>query len=58
MFSARFLLFACLLALLLATLVPMPTESKITYIKPLWQPVSEWSPPEAGAYTRPLLSST
>ena len=46
MFSARFLLLACLFFLLLAALVPTPTEGKITYIKPLWQPVSEWSPPE------------
>lgn len=30
----------------LAASSPTPTQAKITYIKPLWQPVSEWSPPE------------
>tara|TARA_B110000977_G_scaffold187837_1_gene255365 strand:- start:3977 stop:4207 length:231 start_codon:yes stop_codon:yes gene_type:complete len=30
----------------LAASAPTAVEAKITYIKPLWQPVSEWSPPE------------
>ena len=44
----RFLLLVCLAFLLVIALFPTPTEAKITYIKPLWQPVSEWSPPEVG----------
>jgi hypothetical protein len=37
-----------LLALCVAALFSLPAtaEAKITYVKPLWQPVSEWSPPE------------
>ena len=30
----------------LAASAPTGAEAKFTYIKPLWQPVSEWSPPE------------
>lgn len=46
MISTRFLLLACMLFLLVAAMVPTSVDAKITYIKPLWQPVSEWSPPE------------
>jgi hypothetical protein len=44
--AARFLLFVLLALFVLAALVPSRADAKITYVKPLWQPVSEWSPPE------------
>lgn len=46
MVSSRFLLLVCMLFLLVAAMFPTSVDAKITYIKPLWQPVSEWSPPE------------
>ena len=45
MFGRAGLLLGVFLAALAAS-APTGAEAKITYIKPLWQPVSEWSPPE------------
>ena len=47
MFSTRLFLVALLAVFGALTLAPAPCEGKITYIRPLWQPTSEWSPPEA-----------
>ena len=43
---ARFQLLAAFVAAMFVASAPAPAEAKITYVKPLWQPVSEWSPPE------------
>ena len=43
---ARFQILAAFVAAMFVASAPAPAEAKITYVKPLWQPVSEWSPPE------------
>jgi hypothetical protein len=46
MFSTRLFLVALLAVFGALAFAPVPTDAKITYIRPLWQPTSEWSPPE------------
>ena len=46
MFSTRLFLVALLAIFGALAFAPVPTDAKITYIRPLWQPTSEWSPPE------------
>ena len=48
---ARFQLLAAFVAAMFVASAPAPAEAKITYVKPLWQPVSEWSPPEGARGT-------
>ena len=45
MFSTRLFLVALLAIFGALAFAPVPTDAKITYIRPLWQPTSEWSPP-------------
>jgi hypothetical protein len=54
MFSARFLLLACLLCLVLATMFPAGVDAKITYIKPLWQPIRYFPHIAPPCIARPL----
>ena len=46
MFATRLFLVALLAIFGALAFAPVPTDAKITYIRPLWQPTSEWSPPE------------